>query len=143
MRRSAQKKKKSEGVSICPVGVQHLARQLSQPSRLGLSYSFSVVWCTAVCVCARVGMHAMLFIVQCVHVLTHVTYNTAQVKMGQNSRRAAWADLGVAPRVCAVVSISTDVTGLRPIFLCLDYTAGPGNEVGGIVLNFISSTEHV
>lgn len=93
--------------------------------------------------CARVGMHAMLFIVQCVHVLTHVTYNTAQVKMGQNSRRAAWADLGVAPRVCAVVSISTDVTGLRPIFLCLDYTAGPGNEVGGIVLNFISSTEHV
>lgn len=96
-----------------------------------------------VCVCARVGMHAMLFIVQCVHVLTHVTYNTAQVKMGQNSRRAAWADLGVAPRVCAVVSISTDVTGLRPIFLCLDYTAGPGNEVGGIVLNFIFSTEHV
>ena len=53
----------------------------------------------------------------CMCVLTRVKYNTTQVKMGQNSRRAAWADLGVAPRVCTVVSISSDMTCLGPIFL--------------------------
>lgn len=51
---------------------------------------------------------------------------------------------GCCPQgVCAVVSISSDMTGLGPIFLWLDYTAGPGNEVRGIVLNFISNKEHV
>jgi len=42
--------------------------------------------------------------------------------MGQNSRRAAWAELGVASRDFAAVSVSTDMTGLGPIFLWLDYT---------------------
>ncbi len=49
--RVSQHKKKSEGVSICPVSVRHLTRQLSRPSRLGLSHSFGVVWCAAVHVC--------------------------------------------------------------------------------------------
>lgn len=108
-RKSAQKK--SERVSICPVSVWHLARQLSQPSKLGLSYSFGAVWHAAVCVCM------WCTVLYSVCVLICVTYNSTQVKMGQNSKRAAWADLGVAPRVCAVVSTSNDMTGLGPVFL--------------------------
>lgn len=64
--------------------------------------------------CSCVWMHVMHFAVQCVY--TRVTYNTTQVKIGQNSRRAAWADLGVAPRVYTVVSISSDMTGPGPVF---------------------------
>lgn len=73
-------KKISDGVSICPVSVRHLIRQLSQPSISGLYSSFGVVWRGVVCSC--VCMHAMHFTVQCVSVcalaLCHVRYHTSE-----------------------------------------------------------------
>lgn len=55
-------KHKSEGVSICPVSVRHLVRQLSRPSRLGLSYTALECSCVCmhftvqrVCVCSPVS----------------------------------------------------------------------------------------
>lgn len=52
----------------------------------------------------------------CVRIVTRVTYNILQVKMGQDSRRAAWAELGVAPGVFAVVSASTVKKGVGAMF---------------------------
>lgn len=54
----------------------------------------ALLWC-----CWHAAVSVMHCAVQCVYVLTRVMYNTAQVKMGRGSRRAAWADFSVALRV--------------------------------------------
>lgn len=106
-----KKKKKGRG--------QHMSSQRTTPRKttvptkqIGFLLQLqSGVACSCVC------MHVVHFTVLCVCVyITRVTYNTTQVKIGQNSRRAAWADLGVALRVCTVASISNDMTGLEPRF---------------------------
>lgn len=56
--------------------------------------------------------------IECVRILTSVTYNIPQVKIGQDSRRAAWAQLGVGLRVFAVVFVSNVKKGIGVMFFC-------------------------
>lgn len=83
----------------------------------------------------------------CVRIVTRVTYNILQVKMGQDSRRAAWAELGVAPGVFAVVSASTVKKGVGAMFffglffLDLLQSSGQSKVIREIVMNLIYNLE--
>lgn len=146
-RKSAQKKYRTGSAYVQSAYDTSEDNCPSQAYRVSTAASAwcGVAWCAAVCACMRCILLYSVWV--CVH-SPCVTYDTAQVKIGQNSRRAAWADLGVAPRVCAVVSISSDMTGpwTRIFFFFfqrLHYTSGPGNEVRVTVLNPIFNQEFV